>query len=362
MQHRRLGRTDLQVSAIGFGAMQIPRVPADTAVAAINRALDLGVNYIDTARVYGDSEDKIGMVMKTRRDECIISSKTIENEAPGALKSLDESLKALQTEKIDIYCCHGTNLMRRYERIMMRGGAVEALRKAKAQGKIDFIGFSSHWNLEMIKAMIRSDEFDMMIVPYNLVDVEGMGEEAIPLAKERDVGVVTMKPLWGGRLTTPGGRETPEVPHDPILKACLKYNLSNDAISSVIPGMTTPQNAETCAPVGDVTDKITEHEKRWLYEELGKQGKGYCLQCGYCMPCPEGVDIPRIYAARHHFMDYPQETGYLGANEYSNIQEKADKCNECGECEKKCPAHLPIVKEIKETAEKIEPVLAARER
>ena len=361
MRYRRLGRTNLQVSAIGFGGMQIPAVPEAQAIDCLNRALDLGVNYIDTARVYGDGEDKVGKVMRTRRDECILSSKTVENEAPGALRSLDESLKALQTDKIDIYCCHGTNLIRRFERIMMRGGAVDALKKARAQGKIDFIGFSSHWNLEMIKAMIRSDEFDMMIVPYNLVDIEGMGAEVIPLAKERDMGVVTMKPLWGGRLTTPVPKDSPSVPDDPILRGCLKFNLSNDAVSSVIPGMTTIAEAETCARMGDVTEPITEDEKRVLYEALGQLGKGFCLQCGYCMPCPEGVDIPRIYAARHHYIDYP-ESNYLGVNNYANIEGKPDLCNECGECEKKCPARLPIIQEIKDTAARIEPVVASRIR
>lgn len=230
MQHRRLGRTNLKVSAIGFGDIKIPQVPMEQAVSAINRALDLGINFIDTGRVYGDSETKIGKVMAKRREECILCSKTVENEAPGAMKSIETSLKELQTDKIDIYCAHGINLIRRYERIMMRGGALDALKKAKAQGKIDFIGFSSHWNLEMIKALIRSDEFDMMIVPYNIIDVEMMGEEVIPLARKRDMGVVTMKPLLGGLLTTPVAEGNPPLKNDPIVAKCLQYNLSHDAV------------------------------------------------------------------------------------------------------------------------------------
>ena len=362
MQYRRLGRTNLKVSAIGHGTISIPDVSEEQAVATIHRALDLGINFIDTGRVYGDSEDKIGKVMKTRREECILCSKTIENEASGAMKSLDASLKALGTDKIDIYCAHGTNVIRRYERIMMRGGALDALKKARAQGKIDYIGFSSHWSREMMKALIRSEEFDVMIVAYNLIDEEEMGEEVIPLAKEHDMGVVTMKPLLAGRLTTPVPEGSPPLARDPIVAGCLKHNLSNEAVSCVIPGMTAVAQVEANAPLGDITEKITDEEKDWLYRELGKQGKGYCLRCGYCLPCPEGIDIPRVYYAWHAFTKFGEEARYLGVNIYSNIEVKPDKCTECGECERKCPAGLPIIEQIKEAAQSLEPALEARVR
>jgi len=144
MKVRRLGRTEMQVARIGFGGMTIPKVSVEQAVATINRALDLGVNFIDTARIYGngDSERKIGRVMEQRRNEVYLSSRTPNTSYDGIRKAIDESLEALRTDYIDLYEGHDVSTSARYEPLMRKGGGLQALKEAKEEGKIRHIGFT----------------------------------------------------------------------------------------------------------------------------------------------------------------------------------------------------------------------------
>ncbi len=129
MQKRRLGRTNLYTSVIGFGGIKLPSVNKDDAIKIINRAIDLGVNFIDTARGYGDSEEKIGLAIKDRRAECIIATKTASRDANGAMKELELSLKNLQIDHIDLYQLHTVSDSETFEKVMSRNGALEAVKK-----------------------------------------------------------------------------------------------------------------------------------------------------------------------------------------------------------------------------------------
>ena len=147
MEKRRLGRTDLEVSRIGFGGMTIPDVSQKQAVATVHKALDLGINFVDTARIYGDSEAKIGKVMKTRRDECYLSSRSPEWDYEGMKANIDESLRTLGVDYIDLYEPHDVSTTARYQAVMAEGG-IDALYEAKAAGKIRFIGVTGHnWGM-----------------------------------------------------------------------------------------------------------------------------------------------------------------------------------------------------------------------
>ncbi len=126
MEYRRLGRTDLQVSVIGFGTIKFPEVEKDEAVKAINRALDFGINYIDTARAYKDCESKIGAAIRDRRDECIIATKTVTRDASGARKDLETSLRELGTDKIDVWLIHSVSDGNMFKQVMAPGGSLEA--------------------------------------------------------------------------------------------------------------------------------------------------------------------------------------------------------------------------------------------
>jgi predicted aldo/keto reductase-like oxidoreductase len=351
MQKRRLGRTGLDVSIIGFGAIKLPGVQRDDAVRIINRSLDLGVNYIDTARNYRDSEEKIGLVLKDRRSECFIATKTTARDADGLMKDLESSLRDLQTDKIDVYQLHTVSDGDVYRRVMAPGGALEGAKRAKAQGKIDHIGITIHRDLETMKAAIESDEFETIMVAYSPLDQEGVGEEILPLAKEHDMGVITMKPLSGGLLCLPE-YEREELGKDPIAAGSLRFIASNKNVTLAIPGMTNMREVEENVSVGDMP-KMSEDEAAELLKSIGNLGKEYrygqvCLRCGYCQPCPQEIVVPTVFRALDMYRSYPESLKYQGMELYASLEVKADACEECEQCLEKCPAGLNIPDMLKE--------------
>lgn len=354
MQKRKLGRTGLEVSIIGFGGIKLPGVQRDDAVKIINRALDLGVNYIDTARNYRDSEEKIGLVLKDRRAECFIATKTTSRDANGLMKDLETSLRNLRADKIDVYQLHTVSDAETYKRVMAPGGALEGAKKAKAQGKIDHIGITIHRDLKTMKTAIESDEFETLMVAYSPLDQEGVGEEVLPMAKEHNMGVIIMKPLSGGLLCLPE-HERERLERDPTVTGSLRFILSNKDVTLAIPGMQRMREAEENAPVGDMP-RMTEDEAAQLLRSIGTLRKEYrygqvCLRCGYCQPCPQGVVAPTIFRALDIYRSYPENLRYLGLELYTGLKVKADACKECRKCIEKCPAGIDIPRMLKEVVE-----------
>lgn len=353
MQKQILGRTGLEVSIIGFGAIKLPGIQKDDVVKIINRALDLGINYIDTARNYRDSEEKIGLVLKERRSDCYIATKTTARNAADLTEELETSLRNLQTDKIDLYQLHSVSDGDTYKQVMAPGGALEGAKKAKAQGKIDHIGITIHRDLDTMRAAIKSDEFETIMLAYSLLDQEGVGEEILPMAKERNMGVIIMKPLSGGLLCLPE-HERGASKSDPIAFGSLRFIVSNENVTLAIPGMTNIREVEENASVGDMP-QITEDELTQLRMDTGKLKRDYrygqfCLRCGYCQPCPQDVPIPDIFRALDMYRSYPANLKYLGAELYDSLEVKADGCVECRECVEKCPAGIDIPEMLKEAA------------
>lgn len=354
MQKRRLGRTGLDVSIIGFGGMKLPNVSRDDAVRTVNRALDLGTNYIDTARSYDDSEEKIGLVLKERRSECFIATKSDARDANGLMKELETSLKNLQTDKIDVFQLHGVGDSDTFKQVMGPGGALDGAKKAKAQGKIDHIGISHHRDLETMKAAIKSDEFETILLAYSPLDQENVGIEVLPMAKEHGMGVIIMKPLSGGLLCLPE-HEREKLGRDPVVSGSLKYVVSNENVTLAIPGMSNMREVEENLSVGSMP-KISEDEVEELLKAIGMLRKEYrygqvCLRCGYCQPCPEGIVIPTAFRALDMYRNYQENLKYLGLELYERLEVRADACVECEQCMEKCPAALEIPARLKEVVE-----------
>jgi len=365
LRRRSLGKTGLEVSAIGFGGFPLRNVPKAQASEALNHALNLGVNFVDTAREYGDSEEKIGQVLTNRRDDCLIATKTNRVDARGAWRDLRTSLKALRTDRIDLYQLHGPILNEHdgYRRALGPGGALGALKRAKRKGIVDHIGIALHWALDLMIEALRSGEFETIMVSYSAIDQEGVGKDVLPLAMERGLGVIVMKPLMEGDLTIPGssggnlagfhglpGRRV--LKGDPLVATGLKFTLSNPAVSTVIPGMISIDEVEQNVRAGGITSTISDQEKRWLYETLGGLGRRFnpfgqvCLHCELCFPCPEGIDIIGAYRAaemraapRPYF---PASLRTLSVQLYRSLERKPSSCNRCGDCVPRCPAKLPI--------------------
>lgn len=349
MKYRKLGKTNMKVSILGFGAMKLPEISFKEADNTLNRALDLGINFIDTARGYGDSERKIGCALKRRRDEFYIATKTTERDVSVARKDLETSLKELGMERVDLYQLHTVSDEATYNRVMGKGGALEYLKKAKDEGKISHIGISVHRDLKVMEKAIVSREFESIILAYSPLDQENVGNKILPLAKKHDLGVIVMKSLSGGQLC---GIAPAKENYDPVVRASLRFVLSNENISTVISGMRSVKEVEENITSAEIKEKLSEEEKQWLFRAIA--GKKYrygqmCLRCGYCLPCRQGINIPEVLSILDIFRAYPEELKHIGIERYKSLEVKPDQCIECKQCEEKCVAKLPIREMLKET-------------
>jgi len=365
MRYRTLGKTGLDVSVVGFGGIKLLDVSEEQACAALHRALDLGINFIDTARGYRDSEHKIGLVLKERRDECIIATKTLFRDADGAMRDLETSLRELQTGRLDLWQLH--NVMDRdlWERVTRPGGALAAAKRARAEGLVDHIGITIHRSLYVMREAIQSGEFETILLLYNPLDEEGVATNGIlDLAREHGLGIIIMKALSGGALVLPLNDEERENQYrasggrwfDPIARGSLRYVLSHPSVDVVIPGMRFVREVEEDVPVGDMPP-LTDAERDELVQAIGRLRGTYkykqdCLRCGYCLSvCPQGIQIPQVFHAAYAYRHYPQKTRSTGLEIYRSLEVSPEQCIECEACVEKCPAGIPIPQRLQKVVE-----------
>jgi len=337
LQKRRLGKTNLMVSVIGFGGLIIPRISHDEAIRVVNRALDLGVNIIDTAKSYGDSEEKIGMAVSERQKDFIITSKSLANDRDTLLSDIDLGLKRLHTDKIELYQLHNVSSQERLEKTLMPKGLLDGLKEARSEGKIDFIGFSGHKRDITIEA-IETDEFEFVEMPINVVDKKTW-VDVLPLALERDMGVISMKPLAGGALTD----MSPE-----IISLALRY-VVNQGISSAVVGMRSLSEVEHNLSIS--TDPLSESEMSKLLDAAESLSKTFCRQCEYCLPCEQKIDIPTIFILYKHYTRFGAKES--ARERYARLSARVEDCIECGKCESRCPYELPIIEMLKTAEENL---------
>ena len=375
MEKRKLGKTGIETSILGFGAMRLPTlawdkedINHDEAIRIMRKAFDSGVNHVDTAYNYHDEESEI-VVSKALKDgyreKVTLSTKCPVwhddfSEPEHFDKYLDESLKKLDVEYLDIYFLHSIN-QKRWEEKVKPFKLIERAKKAKEDGRIKFIGFSFHDKPEVLKEIIDSDGFDVMLVQYNILDVAN--EAMIKYAAEKGLGVFIMGPVGGGRLAG-----NPPDDLQPLLTKgrenftdlALKFVWSNPNISVALSGMSNEEMVDdniaiaTSKEVTLTRDELVKAKKiETKFKELTDL---ICTSCNYCMPCPNEVNISFIFRSIIQAQVYGQmERGKLY---YSKIGEKewppgerADACIECGECEPKCPQKIPIIDQLKKAHE-----------
>lgn len=348
-----LGSTGLEVSALGFGCIKFKRCTEEAVTAALHKALDLGVNYLDTARNYGDSEEKIGRAVASRREEFVLSTKSASRSAGELLADLETSLGNLRTEVIDVLFLHTVSNPRTREQVFAPGGALEGARKAKEQGKIRHIGVSVHRDLDTLRRCIESGAFEVLMPACSVLDPEGSAA-LLPLAAAHNVGTVIMKPLSGGQLASPPGPDGQPVSPDPVVGGALRWVAYTPGVTTVIPGMIDAQQVEDNVAAVE-RGPLSEDERAELLETIGGLGKAYrygqqCLRCGYCQPCPEGIDIPEIFRAWDMARDYPDDLKHLGRELYEAQDYAAEQCVECEQCVEKCPAGIDIPARLRDAA------------
>ena len=269
MRYRVLGSTGLNVSVIGYGAIKLPEIAQAQATGALNRALDLGVNFIDTARGYKDSETKIGVALKGRRKEYYIATKTPSRDYAGAMADIEKSLNELQCDSVDLLQLHSVSDEDAYAQVTAPGGALEALHNAKDSGKVAHIGITIHRSVSVMRQAILSGEFETLMVVFNPMDEEGVEKEILPMAREAGMGVIAMKALSGGKLATPmsDGQRTAS-DFDPIVRGALWYVASNNNVSTVIPGMRSVGEIEQNVKVGDYAEPMSDGARNELIRRI----------------------------------------------------------------------------------------------
>lgn len=328
---RRLGKSGLRVTVVGFGGIPIQIVSEDQAISTVRRCYDLGVNFFDTARGYSNSEERIGKALVGR--EAVIASKASAADANAMYEAVCTSLGALQRDKIDLYQLHGVNDDEELEKRTAPGGALDGLRRARDEGKIDYLGITGHRAETLMHAVERYDDFVSVQVPFNVVESEST-QTLLPRCAERDAGVIAMKPVGGGNFT-----QAPLA-----IKWCL-----NQPITVAIPGMASPQEAEEDVAVGIGDISLTPQELVACERMKAELDKRTCRRCRYCEPCPQGVQIQMMLHGRSIIKR--MGTARWKAWNAAETLSSAEKCVECGECITRCPYHLPIPELLKAAME-----------
>jgi predicted aldo/keto reductase-like oxidoreductase len=345
MQKRTLGKTGWEISVIGFGAIKLPLISKKECEILLNKAIDGGINFVDTADCYGDSEEKIGHALREKRKEFYLSTKIDERDGSGVRKKLERCLRRLKTDWIDLVFFHDVRGSE-YDRILDSGG-LEALEKARKEGKIVEIGMSIHHSLSTMRKAIESGLFSALMVAYSAFDEDRLAADLLPMAHEMGVGLIAMKPLAGGRLSDPRPlpRKKNFIHVESLAQVSLRYVLSNSNITCAIPGMMKSYELSENLQVGRQPRELTLEEIRALMEWVGEAGKGFCRNCGYCLPCPEGIPIPDIFRFKSYYDRYNLKE--WAKEQYGLLVVNADACSGCEQCLELCPYEVPIPEKLK---------------
>jgi len=340
MEKIRFGKTELMVSKIALGGIPIMRLTKAEAADLVSRIIGLGINFIDTAFGYADSEEKIGEGIKgIRREDIILTSKSPVDDKKTFNEHLDLSLKRLGVDYIDIYQLHNVSSKARRDAVFAPGGAMEALDDAVKAGKVRFPGFSSH-SIPLAIEIMKGGRFDMVQLPFNYIDVDA-AEEAIPLAEKLDMGFLAMKPLGGGLLSDAG----------------LSFRFLG-SYSNIVPDPGIERIEEIIEIIGIVgkNEALSGEDKREIEKIKAEMGASWCHRCDYCLPCPQGIYINMALNIKSIFKRMTLERAHAFAG---TPIEKARTCVGCGVCVTRCPYNLDIPALLKERVREWDAMQAA---
>ena len=368
MQYRALGKTNVKISALGFGAMRLPTrgqdadVDESTAVAMLRHAIDNGVNYIDTAYVYhgGTSEVVVGRALADGyRDRVHLATKlpvwSVQTLA-DCDRILAEQLARLRTEHLDFYLLHC--LQKNSWAKIRQLGVLDWAERQRAAGRFRHLGFSFHDSYEVFTQILDQFDWSFCQIQYNFVNEEVQaGTKGLLYAAARGVAVIIMEPLFGGTLANPPGpiQELWDAGGEQFrpVDLALRWLWAKPEVSLVLSGMSTLEQVKHNLAVADRVrvGPLAEEEIQLLarvrdrYKELSPVP---CTKCGYCAPCPNGVNIPVNFELFNNASVFKGSSVILCRNLYYSLPEaeRASACQECRLCEEHCPQQIPISEKL----------------
>lgn len=316
----RLGKTDLVVNKNGFGCLPIQRITKAEAVYLLQKAFDHGINYYDTARAYSDSEEKLGEAFRYVREKIVISTKTAAKTAEAFWKDLDESLRKLKTDYIDIYQFHTPDFC---PRPGDESGLYDAMLEVKAQGKIRHIGITNH-KITVANEAVASGLYETMQFPFSYL-ASKKELKLVADCKEADMGFIAMKGLSGGLISN---------------SACAYAFMNQPQFAHVAPiwGMQREQELDEFLAHGECPPVLDEELQAIIEHDVKQLSGNFCRGCGYCMPCPAGIEINNCARMSLMLRRAPQ-AGWL-SKEWQEKMAKIENCLHCNACMKKCPYEL----------------------
>ena len=357
MRFRDFGKTGYSVAALSIGAMRLPK-DYDEATALVRRAIDLGCNYIDTSRGYGESELKLARALKDGyRERVILSTKCspwiYEEEgyttsADDARRKIDDSMTRLEVDRLDFYQVWNIHTAEVWAACRAPGAMVDGIHQAMDEGLVDHMAATTHAPEEVVFEMIDSGLFETLTVTYHLLDRER--ERVMERAAEQGIGIVVMNPLAGGALAFPSSTIGGFLPERGMTskQLALRFVLDHPAVSCIISGISRLSDVEENAATWAMPPLTAEERAELARRAAALEGEGrqFCTQCGYCMPCKNGVSIKGIFnlmtRARLFGLNEWARTSYAAMK----AEARADRCVLCGECEPKCTNHMAICEEL----------------
>lgn len=328
MEMIRLGRTGLTVSKNGFGALPVQRVGMEEACRILRCAYEGGINYFDTARFYTDSEEKIGEALGDVREKIIISTKTMATTVEGFWADLKTSLSLLKTDYVDIYQFHNPSFC---PKPGDGTGLYEAMLEAKERGMIRHIGFTNH-RLAVAEEAVRSGLYDTLQFPFSYLASE-KEEALVRLCDELDVGFICMKALAGGLIT----------------RSDVAYAYLAQYPVAPIWGIQRMSELEEFLSYNDNPPTLTEERLAYIAEERRELAGDFCRGCGYCMPCPVGIEINNC--ARMSLLLRRSPAALQLTPAVQEKMKKIESCLDCGQCKAKCPYGLDTPALLKKNLE-----------
>ena len=338
MDRVTLGKTGITVCRNGFGALPIQRIGKEDAAYLVRKAYENGVNFFDTARVYTDSEEKLGYVTSSFRDKIYIATKTAAKNGEDLKKDLETSLSLLKTDYIDIYQFHNPPFC---PKPGDGTGLYEAMLEAKKEGKIRHIGITNH-RLGVAKEAIESGLYETLQFPFSYISGE-KEMELLSMCRERGMGFIAMKGLAGGLLNNS--------------RVCYAFMSQFDNVLPIW-GVQRERELDEWLSYNDNPPVMDEEVKSIIEKDRKELSGDFCRGCGYCMPCPMGIQISECARMIQMIRRSPSQ-GQLGA-EAQAMMANIHNCVKCGKCMDKCPYSLPIPTLLEKNLEDYEAIIEGR--